>query len=160
MTGLALKIDEALDPLRNISEKFLYPVLDLAIRLYMANVFLKSGWPKFKNFLDDNWAATVDQFTNVHVIPGIDPALAAIAGTAGEVILPVLLIIGLFTRFSAAGLIVIALMIEFLAVDGFVGDPLSSPTHYYWMLLLAVPMIKGPGALSFDHRLVKFIRKD
>lgn len=160
MIGLARNIDTMIEPLRGLANKLGSPLLDLAIRLYMADIFLKSGWPKFKNFLDGNWQATVDQFTNVHVIPGIDPGLAAIAGTAGEFILPILLAIGLFTRLGAGGLIVITLMIEFLAVDGFIGDPLSSPIHYFWLLLLAVPFIKGPGPLSVDYFLLKFIRKN
>lgn len=158
MTAIAQKIDDLINPLRNISSKFLMPVLDLVIRLWMANIFFKSGWSKFENYLNGNWDTTISLFTDAHVVPGIPPEIAAIAGTGGEIILSTLLVIGLFTRFGAAGLFVMTLTIQYLVTDGF-GDSLANPDHYFWMLLLLIPLIKGPGILSIDHWLVKLIRK-
>ena len=147
------KIDTMIEPLRHISNQALAPALDLTIRLYMANIFFKSGWLKFKNFLNDDWGNTVFLFELEHPIPGIPTDIAAIMGTAGELILPILLALGLFTRFGAAGLIIMTAAIQFLVPD------YDHPQHYLWMLLLAVPLFYGPKILSIDYWMVKFIRK-
>lgn len=159
MLALAQKIDDLIEPLRNIAHTFGSPVLDLIIRIYVANIFFVSGWSKFQNFLNGNWDTTVYLFTDIHRVPVLPPEAAAVLGTGAELILPALLVAGLFTRFSAIGLFVMTLVIEFLAVDSF-GDGLSSSTHYYWMLLLAVPILKGPGVISLDYLLLGWIRKD
>ena len=158
MIALAQKIDELIEPLRRLSDKALSPLLDLGIRLFTADIFLGSGWLKFKNFLDGNWDTTVYLFREVHIVPVVSPELAAFLGTGAEIVLPVLLIAGLFTRFSAAGLLIMTAVIQFAVFDSF-GDDLSNPDHYMWMLLLAVPLIKGAGVLSLDHLVLKYLRK-
>ena len=130
-----------------ISNVTLSPLLDLAIRLYMANIFFTSGKLKYENYANGDWESTVFLFEEVHPLPGIDPNLAAIAGTGGELVLPVLLALGLFTRFGAAGLLVMTAVIQFVVPADY---GVQNPEHYYWMLLLAVPMLKGGGALSID----------
>ena len=91
------------------------------------------------------------------MVPLIPTELAAVLGTGTEVILPILLILGLFTRASALGLLMMTALIEFFVTDSF-GDSLSNPDHYLWMLLLAVPFLKGPGKFSLDTLLLKWIR--
>lgn len=148
-----------IDPLRALSNIALVPLLDLGIRLFMANIFLKSGWQKFQTYLNDDWASTVYLFQEIHAIPGIPADIAAVAGTGGELLFGALLIMGVFTRFAAAGLIVMTLVIEFFAVSSF-GDSLSNSDHSLWMMLLAVPFLYGPKALSVDYWLVKFLKSD
>ena len=154
---LLTTINNAIDPLRRFSDTIASPLLDLGIRLFAANIFFTSGWSKFKNFLNDDWGTTLYLFQDVHIVPLIPAQAAAVLGTGTEVLLPILLVFGLFTRFAAAGLIATTVLIEFFVVDGF-GDSLSNPDHYLWMLILAVPFIKGPGKLSLDHFLVKILR--
>ena len=154
---LIKKVDRIIDPLRNLSDLALTPILDLIIRVFMANIFLKSGWQKFQSYLNDDWASTVYLFQDIHAIPGVPAEIAAVLGTGGEVILGVLLIVGLFTRFAAIGFIIMTLVIEFVAVSSF-GDSLSNPDHYLWMLLLAVPAFYGPKALSVDWWVKKAIK--
>lgn len=156
MITCACKLDEMIDPLRKIADKIASPLLDLTIRLFMANVFFKSGWLKFKNYLNDDWGSTVYLFQDIHPIPGIPANIAAVAGTTGELVLPVLLALGLFGRFGAAGLLVMTLTIQFLVPASY---DIASPEHYYWMLLLAVALIKGPGAISLDNLIRRFLRK-
>ena len=157
--AIAQTIDRLIQPLRRLSDTLLAPLLDLALRAFMASIFLKSGWQKFEAFLNDDWSSTVYLFTDIHAIPGVPGEIAAVLGTGGELILGLLLITGLFTRFAGIGLFVMTLVIEFLAVSSF-GDSLSNPDHYMWMLLLAVPVIYGPKTISLDWWLVKFIRKN
>jgi len=154
--GLARKIDNSIEPFRRVSNKALSPLLDLAIRLYMAYTFFVSGKSKLDTYLNDDWESTVFLFEEVHPVPFIPADAAAIAGTAGEVILPILLALGLFGRFAAAGLLIMTAVIQF-GVPADYG--IMNTVHYLWMLLLAVPLIKGPGPISLDYLVLKFIRK-
>ena len=140
-----------------ISDMTLSPLLDLAIRLYMANIFFKAGKLKYETYVNEGWESVVYQFEEYHPVPGIDPGLAAIGGTAGELILPVLLALGLFTRFGAAGLLIMTMVIQFAVPEDY---GVSNPEHYLWMLLLAVPLLKGGGMLSIDGITQKFLCKN
>lgn len=150
-----MKADSMIAPLRRIADKFASPLLDLAIRLYMAEIFFQSGWKKFKNYLNDDWGSTVFLFQEIHPLPGIPVNLAAVMGTAGELILPVLLAVGLFARFGAVGLLVMTCAIQFLVPADY---GIANPIHYMWLLLLAVPLVKGPGPLSFDYVILKSLK--
>lgn len=125
----------------------------------MADIFFRAGMLKFNNYLNGRWEETVLFFTDpdYHPIPGVPGEIAAIAGTAGELILPVLLAFGLFTRFGAAGLLVMTLVIQFWVGAHY--EHIANPDHYMWMLLLAVPMLKGGGMLSADFILCKLFCK-
>lgn len=146
-----IKIDELLNPLRKIADTIGAPVFDLAARAYVASVFWKSGTTRFNDFINGNFDNQILLFTDEHPVPGLPGEFAAYAATFGEVTLPILLILGLFGRFAAAGLFLMALIIEFTYF--------SSVTHIFWMFLAATIFIKGPGMLSVDHWLVKWIRK-
>ena len=128
----------------------------LAARLWMANIFFKSGMLKLNDTLNGRFDDVVTAFTDFHPIPGVDPVIAAVAGTAGEVILPVLLALGLFGRVAALGLFIMTLVIQF-------GVPaeyeIAHHQHYVWMMLLAVPLFHGMGRISVDYWLVKWLRK-
>jgi len=76
-------------------------LLDLGIRLYVARVFWLSGLTKIRD-----WDTTVVLFTNEYHVPVLPPELAAFGGTARELLFPVLLAIGLGSRFAALGLFV------------------------------------------------------
>ena len=156
MKALALKIDNLIQPFRCASNCVLSPFFDLGVRLYMANVFFKSGWLKFENFLNDDWGSTTFLFEEVHPIPFMNPNFAAVSGTAGELILPVLLAFGLFGRLGAAGLLIMTAMIQF-AVPADYG--IQNDTHYFWMFLLGMVLLKGPGKFSIDHLIMKWLKK-
>lgn len=156
MIACACKFDHMFDPLRAFAGKIASPLLDLTIRLFMANIFFKSGWSKFQSFLNDDWGSTVYLFQDVHPVPGIPVNIAAVMGTGGELIFSALLALGLFGRLGAAGLLVMTLTIQFLVPAEY---GIANPDHYMWMLLLAVPLIKGPGVLSFDHLIRHWLQK-
>ncbi len=150
------KIDDFLDTPRKLTSCILSPALDLSIRIYMAQIFFVSGQLKLNNYLNDDWGSTLFLFQEIHPVPGISAEYAAIGATAGELILPILLVLGLFGRFAAAGLIVMTMVIQF-AVPADYG--LRSDHHYLWMMLLAVPLINGPGLISLDALIRKFLNK-
>ena len=79
----------------------LAPIFDLAIRLYVASVFFKSGLVKVQS-----WESTVALFENEYAVPVLPPELAAYMGTATELIVPVFLVLGLGGRFAALVLFV------------------------------------------------------
>ena len=78
------------------------PLAALLARLYVAQVFFMSGLTKIRD-----WEITVSLFTDEYKVPYLSPELAALLGTAGELVLPVLLVFGLMGRFAALGLFVV-----------------------------------------------------
>lgn len=79
----------------------LTPVADLLLKLWVANVFFKSGLTKIESF-----GTTLMLFSDEYSVPLLSPVLAAYLGTAIELIFPVLLVIGLAGRFSAVTLFI------------------------------------------------------
>jgi len=155
MIALVKTLDEKLTPFWDLVGRAGCGVT-LAVRLYAANIFFKSGMLKFNSWMDGRFDEVVLAFEEFHPIPGLDPTFAAIMATGGEVILPILLALGLFGRLGALGLLIMTLVIEF-AVPADYG--ISNAQHYVWMLLLAVPLFHGMGRISVDYWLVKWLRK-
>jgi len=123
------------------------PVGDLVIRLWVANVFFKSGLTKIQS-----WDSTLFLFQNEYKVPLLPPELAAYAGTATELVFPVLLALGLGTRFTAFVLFVFNIVAVLSYPD--LGE-VGIKDHQHWGLLLLVPLLHGPGKLSLDHWIGK-----
>ncbi|HAU69105.1 MAG TPA: hypothetical protein DCW52_12005 [Gammaproteobacteria bacterium] len=121
---------------------YLTPIANLWARIYIGLVFFRSGQGKLIDFEE-----TIEFFADDWALPFLSPAPAAYLATAGELILPVLLILGLFTRVGALGLLVMAAVIQFFVM------PLNE--HYYWMIILALLVGQGGSKLSLDHLLLK-----
>lgn len=119
--------------------------LDLAIRLYVANVFFRSGLLKI-----NNWDGTLYLFQNEYHVPLLPPEAAAYLGTFGELFFPPLLALGLAARFAALSLSVfnVIAVISFWHVLS--QNEAALMSHFYWGLLLAVTLLHGPGKLSLD----------
>lgn len=125
--------------------EYLSPVLDFAIRLWVANVFWKSGLTKFQS-----WDSTVLLFTHEYSVPLLSPEVAAVLATFIELVFSVLLAVGLGARFSAFVLFVF----NFIAVISYPElSEIGVKDHQYWGLLLLVTLLHGPGKLSLDHLL-------
>ena len=74
----------------------------LVARLYLAQAFFLAGLTKIRD-----WDITLLLFTEEYKVPLLSPEIAAVMGTAGELVLPVLLVFGLAGRFAALGLSVV-----------------------------------------------------
>ena len=122
---------------------FFSPLLDLAIRIYIADIFFKSGLTKIRD-----WDTTLSLFQNEYHVPILPVPLAAVMGTGAELLLPILLVIGLATRFGAAGLFIL----NIVAVISYpeLGE-VAVREHFHWGVLLAVILLHGPGKISLDH---------
>jgi putative oxidoreductase len=125
----------------------LRPIFLLALRLYVSWQFLKSGWLKLSS-----WDSTVDLFTSEYHVPLLPPTLAAVAGTAGELIFPALLIAGLFSRVAAIGGFAVNAMAvlaysHVLLSEGFEA---ALAQHVLWGLMFAVLVLFGGGSISVD----------
>lgn len=129
----------------------LAPAADLLLRLWVANVFFKSGLTKIRS-----WDSTLHLFSGecdwCYQVPLLPPVLAAYLGTGAELILPVLLVLGLGGRLAAAALFVfnIVALISLPEVR-----PVDLINHQLWGLMLLFPILYGPGKISVDH----FIRR-
>jgi putative oxidoreductase len=125
----------------------LQPAALLAARLYVARVFFLSGLTKLRD-----WETTVALFTDEYHVPLLSPEVAAAMGTAGELALPVLLVLGLGGRFAAAGLSVVNVVAVISLAE------LSEPAlqqHVFWGSLLLGLLLWGAGRWSVDHWLLR-----
>lgn len=117
---------------------------------------------------------SLDTGAYVQILPqrfeavGYDPAMLSLgekavvyAGTYGEVILPILVVVGLFTRIASLGMIVFIAVMTYVDVVGqgvtdiggwFDGGTPNSivDQRSLWLFLLLVLVLKGPGPLSLD----------
>lgn len=121
------------------------PLLALALRLYVARVFLLSGLTKIRS-----WDSTLALFENEYHVPLLSPAVAAALGTATELGLPLLLIAGLGTRLAAVALFAFNIVAVISYPD--LSDA-GLKDHVLWGALLLVLAVYGPGKLSLDHWL-------
>ncbi|HUH93335.1 MAG TPA: DoxX family protein [Casimicrobiaceae bacterium] len=122
----------------------LEPLLLLGFRLYVARVFFMSGLTKTRD-----WSSTVALFTDEYHVPLLSPPVAAALGAATELSMPVLLALGLGSRFAAGVLFVfnivaVASYYDTLVQTGGVKD------HVLWGTMLLVLTICGPGRIAVD----------
>ncbi|BCH35908.1 hypothetical protein MesoLjLc_78380 [Mesorhizobium sp. L-8-10] len=122
----------------------------LALRVALAVPFFKSGLTKWDGFLQLSDGAKflfMEEF-RLHVFGHafaypFPIAMATAAGIA-EIVLPVLLVIGLFTRFAAFGLLVMTAVIQSTIPDGWANF------HLPWAAMALALVVFGGGRLGVD----------
>lgn len=121
-------------------------LLSLGIRWYVGWQFFKAGMAKIRD-----WDSTLFLFQEEYSVPLLPPNIAAVAGTFGELVLPALLFVGLFSRLAALGLFAVNAMavISYPALFEF-PCPAAINDHISWGALLLVVIAFGPGKLSID----------
>jgi putative oxidoreductase len=129
-------------------------------RFSIAAVFWNSGQTKVQGFVVNpvsgeftlGWPRLSDSalalFQDEYKLPFIPPELAAPMAATAEHVLPLLILMGLGTRFAALGLLGMTLVIQLFVYPG------AYATHGTWAALLLYLMARGPGMLSVDHWLV------
>ncbi len=123
----------------------LQPLAQLAARFYVAQAFFLSGLTKI-----NDWDTTLALFADEYRVPLLSPAVAAFAGTAGELVLPVLLLLGLAGRFAAMGLSVLNVVAVVSLAEI---APAALQQHVFWGSLLIALLLWGPGRWSLDRVL-------
>jgi putative oxidoreductase len=123
----------------------LQPLALLAARLYVAKVFFWSGLTKIRD-----WDTTLALFADEYHVPVLSPEVAAVAGTTGELVLPVLVAVGLAGRFGAMGLFVLNI-VAVLSLQEVADAALQQ--HIFWGSLLTGLILWGPGRWSVDHHI-------
>jgi putative oxidoreductase len=124
-------------------ESIPYALIALIARLAPAAVFWQSGQTKIEGWhVSDN---AIYLFREEYKLPLIDPVIAAHLAAFAEHFFPILLVLGLATRFAALALLGMTLVIEIFVY------PDAWPTHGTWAACFLILMTQGAGAWSLDH---------
>jgi putative oxidoreductase len=145
-----------------------YALVGLALRLTMARVFFLDGQTRVDgphvpiNVQDfsisvtlplEVKAATINAFlTQIPPLP-VPPALAAYVLSYAEFVLPICLLLGFATRFSALALLALTVLLQL-----FVMPQALWTTHVYWASILLVLISLGGGQISVDA-VIRFIAR-
>jgi len=130
---------------------FLSPLFDLVIRVYVAKAFFLSGLTKIMS-----WSSTLSLFENEYAVPLLPPELAAYLGTAAELVLPPLLVLGIGGRAVALA----AFIFNLVAATSYPDiSEAGIKDHILWGALLAVTFFHGPGKLSLDYVILRRFRR-
>ena len=125
------------------------PVALLALRLPVALVFWRSGRTKVEGW--NVFAVNDTQYFLFREEFGLPlPELMAHVTALAEHVLPVLLVVGLFTRLGALGMLTMTMVIQlFVYPDAWVS------AHMFWAAILFAVAALGPGPISLDRLLFR-----
>lgn len=116
----------------------------LTTRLGVAAIFFLSARTKVEDLLHVT-DGTYTLFREEYRLPLIPPDIAAHLATYAEHLFSILLVLGLFTRFSALALLGMTAVIEIFVY------PDAWPTHLSWAALLVYLVARGGGGWSLDR---------
>ncbi len=131
---------------RRLAERVPYSIVALVARLAVASVFWRSAQTKVDGFLHIK-DTTFFLFREEYKVPFLPPNVAAYLATYQELAFSVLLVVGLASRLSALGLMLMVAVIQIFVY------PEGWPDHILWFALLLLIFARGPGAISLDHLL-------
>jgi len=155
--ALAARIGRAVELMSRIP----HSLVALIGRFAIAGVFWRSGQTKVEGLSIDvveghfefGWpgltASAVELFRDEYQLPLLPPELGALMAATAEHVLPILLLIGLGTRFAALGLLMMTMVIQLFVYPG------AWAVHGTWAAVLLWLMMRGAGAVSLDH----FVRR-
>ena len=141
-----------------------HSLIALIGRFSIAAVFWKSGQTKIEglaiDLIDGTFTLGIPKlsesaialFQDEYRLPLIPPGLAAPMAAFAEHVFPILILLGLATRFSALALLGMTLVIQLFVYPG------AYPTHGLWATVLLYLIAKGPGAFSIDHGIARRYR--
>ena len=141
----------------DLFERIPHSLVAFIARFSIAAVFWSSGQTKVQGFAINlvngefmlGWPRLSDSvvylFQDEYKLPLIPPELGAIMAATAEHLFPLLILIGLGTRFSALALLGMTLVIQIFVYPG------AYATHGTWAAVLLFLMVRGPGVLSVDH---------
>ncbi|MEL7550832.1 DoxX family protein [Pseudomonas protegens] len=145
-------------------ERIPYSLIAFIARFSIAAVFWKSGQTKVEGLAIDlvdgtfqlGWPrladSTIPLFKSEYHVPLLTPEVAAHLAAFAEHFFPMLILLGLATRFSALALLGMTLTIQLFVY------PDAYPTHGTWAAIFLLLMARGPGVFSLDHLLARHFR--
>lgn len=156
LPSLGLLVDKANHLVQTIA---LPSVVQLVLRIALAVPFWRSGMLKWAGFLRLNDTAVTlfsDEFM-LHLPGGpyhypVPAAMAFLSG-CGEITFPILLVLGLGTRFAGLGLLFMTLIVELTVPDGW-------PIHITWAAMALAIMAYGPGRVSLDYLIGRVLSSE
>ena len=151
LPSFGLLVDKANGLVRTIATP---SMVQLVLRLALAVPFWRSGilkWTGFFKLSDVAVSLFTDEFM-LHLPGGpyhypIPTTMAFLSG-CGEIMFPILLVLGLGTRLAALGLLFMTAIVELTVPDGW-------PIHITWAAMALAIMAYGPGRISLDHLLCR-----
>ncbi|MCG3185948.1 MAG: hypothetical protein IOMNBAOH_00494 [Rhodocyclaceae bacterium] len=159
--ALVRQVVAAIDALARLP----HTLIALLARFSMAAVFWNSGQTKIEGLAINivtgeftlGWPRLADSavalFRDEYRLPFIPPEFAAPMTALAEHLLPMLMLVGLGTRFAALALLGMTLVIQLFVYPG------AYATHGTWAAVLLYLMARGPGAASLDHALATWARR-
>lgn len=134
--------------LRATLERFPAALLQLGARISMAAIFWNSGLTKIAS-----WQTTIVLFRDEYKVPVLPPEIAATLAATTELSMPVLLVLGLFSRLATLPMLGMALVIQTFVY------PEDWIEHLTWVTLLLMILTRGPGPIALDALIDKYLRR-
>ena len=149
-------------------------LLPTLARLVFAGVLFGYFWASAMTKLDGPFTPSMGSFAQIFPKAfeavgydvsqmGLWQRLVVLAGSWAEFVLPVLIVLGLLTRLAALGMAGFVLVQSLTDIYGHgaaagawfdrASDALILDQRAFWVLLLAVLILKGPGPISADRVL-------
>ena len=122
-------------------------LLVLMARVSMGAFFIRAGQTKLEGF--ELSSSAIYLFSEEYKVPLLVPETAAWLAVLAENGLGALLVIGLATRLSAAGLLGMTVVIQLFVYPG------SWPDHLLWATALGLVLGRGPGWLATDNLICR-----
>ena len=150
---LAGRLASAVAHAEQLLARFPPSITQLVLRIAVALPFWRSGQTKWTGWfnLSDSAIYLFEEEFHLHIL-GREiayplPHLTAYASGTAEICLPVLLVLGLGTRFAAFGIVIMTAIIQLTVPDGW------ETYHLPWFAMALAILTHGPGKLSLDHLL-------
>ena len=136
-------IDGAIDRLNAIP----YWLIALVARAATFTVFWRAGTTKLSD-----WPGTLYLFANEYHVPVLPANIAAVMAASLELTGSTLVLLGLITRPAALALLGMVAVIQVFVY------PSAWPDHIQWLAFMAILIARGPGEVSLDFALRRFMR--
>ena len=124
-------------------------IIQLAMRIAVGSVFFRAGLLKYNSF-----EFAIKLFEEEYKVPVLSPIVAARMSMFNELTWPVLLFLGLGTRFATLPLLGMILVIQIFVY------PQAWTDNLLWGSILIFLLTRGAGTWSLDHLAERFLTKD